>query len=603
MTSTAPDDVTAATRTTRAAAATPTAQLAAATRAAQLAADPEQPIWITLLDPAEVADAAARVDPQAPLAGTAVAVKDNLDLAGHPTTAGCPTLAGRPATASATALRRLTDAGAVVIGKTNLDQFATGLVGTRSPYGACHSAASAAHVSGGSSSGSALAVATGLVPLALGTDTAGSGRVPAAFNGIVGVKPTRGLISTVGVLPACAGLDCVTTFTRTVAGARPALAALTWADPDDPWSRPMPAQPPAGVATRMRVVAVPDRPLDLDPVHETAWRAALRRLRTVAAHVVEVDVTAFLAAARLLYDGPWLAARWAAFGHLLEPDGPHLDPTVRTIVSRGRDIAGPDVFAGLDRLAALRRHTEGVWSDVDALLLPVTPGHPKLAEVAADPVGVNARLGRFTNFVNLLDLCAVAVPAGTRADGLPFGVQFIAPAFADGPLLDLAAQWCGEPVAAPVDAPTGTTTVAVAGAHLTGLPLNHQLVELGGRLTYRARTAPGYRLYRLAGPGLPRPGLVHTGDGPPGGIAVEVWRLPHQAVGALLGTVPAPLGLGSVELDDGSRVTGFLAEEHGVRDAVDVTAAGGWRAALAGGPPGSPAADPPAVRPAGAGAP
>ncbi|WP_326552224.1 allophanate hydrolase [Micromonospora sp. NBC_01813] len=577
---------------------TPTAPDAvAATRDVHRAADPDQPIWITLLDPAEVADAAARVDPAAPLAGTAVAIKDNLDLAGHPTTAGCPALADRPATSTATAVRRLVDAGAVILGKTNLDQFATGLVGTRSPYGACHSVASAAHVSGGSSSGSAVAVATGLVPLALGTDTAGSGRVPAAFNGIVGVKPTRGLISTAGVLPACASLDCVTTFTRTVAEARPALAALAWADPDDPWSRPAPAQPPAGIATRMRVVAVPDRPLGLDPAHEIAWRAALTRLGAVAAHVVEVDVTAFLDAARLLYEGPWLAARWAAFGQLLEPDGPHLDPTVRDIVRRGRDVPGADVFAGLDRLAALRRRTEPIWSDVDALLLPVTPGHPTLAEVAADPVGVNARLGRFTNFVNLLDLCAVAVPAGQRRDGLPFGVQLIAPAFADAPLLDLAAAWCGEPVAdAAADATgsiavagaTGSLAVAVAGAHLTGLPLNPQLVDLGGRLAYRARTAPGYRLYRLAGPGLPRPGLVRTGDGPAGGIAVEVWQLPHQAVGALLGTVPAPLGLGSVELDDGSRVVGFLAEEHGVRDAVDVSAAGGWRAAVRPVGPGSP---------------
>lgn len=562
---------------------TPTAPTApdvvAATRTAHLAADPGQPIWITLLDPTEVADAAARVDPAAPLAGTAVAVKDNLDLAGHPTTAGCPALADRPATSSATAVARLVDVGAVVLGKTNLDQFATGLVGTRSPYGACHSMASAAHVSGGSSSGSAVAVASGLVPLALGTDTAGSGRVPAAFNGIVGVKPTRGLVSTAGLLPACASLDCVTTFTRTVAEARPALAALTWPDPDDPWSRPMPARPPAGIAARMRVVAVPDRPLGLDPTHEIAWQAAVSRLRTVAAHVVEVDVSAFLDTARLLYEGPWLAARWAAFGQLLEPDGPHLDPTVRDIVRRGREVPGADVFAGLDRLAALRRRTEPVWSDVDALLLPVTPGHPTLAEVAADPVGVNARLGRFTNFVNLLDLCAVAVPAGTRADGLPFGVQLIAPAFADAALLDLAAAWCGEQVP-PVADPAGTTLLAVAGAHLSGLPLNPQLLGLGGQLAYRARTAPGYRLYRLTGPGLPRPGLVRTGDGPASGIAVEVWQLPHQAVGALLDTVPAPLGLGSVELDDGSRVTGFLAEEHGVRDAVDVTAAGGWRAAV-----------------------
>jgi allophanate hydrolase len=542
----------------------------------------DQPLWTLRLDRSEVDELAARADPEAPLAGTRFAIKDNIDLAGHPTTAACPALAAKPAGSSATAVRLLLEAGAVPVGKTNMDQFATGLVGTRSPYGACHSVASPAHVSGGSSSGSAVAVASGAVPLALATDTAGSGRVPAAFNGLVGVKPTRGLVSNTGVLPAVADLDCVTTLTRTVSAARPAIAALTWADPDDPRSRPHPPRPPAGVATRMRVVAVPEDETALDPPHKEAWRAALDRLRGLAAHVVTVDIGAFLDAGRLLYEGPWLAARYAAVGRHLEPDGPHLDPTVRRIVLRGRDIAGPDVFAGFERLATLRRQTEAVWADVDALMLPTTPGHPRLADVAADPIGVNAWLGTYTTFANLLDLCAVAVPAGERADGLPFGVQFVAPAFADAPLLDLAAAWCGEPVA-PAPSPPGSTLLAVAGAHLSGLPLNHQLLEAGGRLEFRARTAPGYRLYRLSGPGVPRPGLVRTGDGPADGIAVEVWRVPHQAVGALLDTVPAPLGLGRVGLDDGTAVAGFLAAEHGVRDATDVTAAGGWRAALSGG--------------------
>ena len=542
--------------------------------------DPEQPLWTLRLDRREVDAAEERADPQAPLAGVRFAIKDNIDLAGHPTTAACPALADTSAKSSATAVRRLVESGATPVGKTNMDQFATGLVGTRSPYGACHSVASPAHISGGSSSGSAIAVAAGHVPLALGTDTAGSGRVPAAFNGIVGVKPTRGLISAAGVLPACAGLDCVTTLTRTVAAARPALAAMVAFDAEDPWSRPAPVLPPNGVAARMRVVGVPDAPLDLDPAHRQAWEAALDRLRGVAAHVTPVDITPFLQAARLLYEGPWIASRYAAFGHLLEPDGPHLDPVVRGIVLRGRNVAGPDVFAGLERLAQLRRAAEVVWPDVDALLLPVTPGHPRLADVAVDPLGVNARLGQYTAFVNLLDLCAVAVPAAARADGLPFGVQFIAPAFADRPLLDLAALWCGEPVPAPSIAP-GSTLLAVVGAHLSGLPLNHELVRLGARLEYRARTGPGYRLYRLPGPGLPRPGLVRPGDGPAEGIAVEVWRLPYQALGTVLDTVPEPLALGRVELDDGTTVVGFLASEHGVRGATDITATGGWRAAIA----------------------
>ncbi|WP_240742136.1 allophanate hydrolase [Micromonospora zingiberis] len=536
-------------------------------------------VWITEFSRQEVTRLAAEA-PDGPLTGVRFAVKDNLDVAGYPTTAGCPDLANRAAATSAVAVSRLVEAGAVPVGKTNMDQFATGLVGTRSPYGACHSVHNSQHVSGGSSSGSAVAVATGLVPLALGTDTAGSGRVPAAFNGVVGVKPTRGLVSTRGLLPACRSLDCVTTFTRSVAEGVAALDVLAWPDPEDPWSRPAPPTPPPGVAARMRTIAVPAGDLDLDPAHRVAWAAALHRLGRVATQVVPVDIGPFLAAAALLYGGPWVAERWAAFGAYLSGTG--VDPTVRAVVTAGRDVTGPAVFTALDRLAALRRQTERIWLDVDALLLPVTPGHPTLAEVAADPVGVNSRLGTYTNFVNLLDLCAVAVPAGTRADGLPFGVQFVAPAFADRPLLDLAARWCGEdrPGGGADRPPAGTALVAVVGAHLTGMPLNPQLVGLGGRLHTRARTAAGYRLYRLPGPGVARPGLIFTGDGPDGGIAVEVWQLPHQAIGALLGTIPAPLGLGPIRLDDGSTVIGFLAAEHGIRGARDVSAAGGWRAAL-----------------------
>ena len=415
----------------------------------------DQPIWLS------TAPAAPRGD--GPLAGIRFGVKDNIDVTGLPTTAACPDLADRVAERSATAVRLLVEAGAVVAGKTNMDQFATGLVGTRSPYGACHAVDSAAHISGGSSSGSAIAVAGGEVALALGTDTAGSGRVPAAFNGLVGAKPTRGLVSTAGVLPACRSLDCVTTFTRTVREARAALDVLVAFDPADPWSRPMPPRPPAGVAAEARVLAVPDGPLDLGREHTTAWKLALAHAATVA-RLVPVDIEPFLAAGKLLYGGPWVAERWAGFGHLL--GGPSVDPTVRRIVAAGRDIAGPDVFAALDALAALRRATEPVFAGADALLLPTTPVHPTLAEVAADPVGVNARLGTYTTFVNLLDLCAIAVPAGRRADGLPFGVQLIGPAFADPMLIDLAARWCGEPATAP-GVPTGHLLLAVSHSPLS----------------------------------------------------------------------------------------------------------------------------------------
>jgi allophanate hydrolase len=534
----------------------------------------DQPAFITLLERSRI-EALVAAAPPGPLAGIRFAVKDNIDVAGVPTTAGCPTLTA-PATESAVAVARLMAAGAVPIGKTNLDQFATGLVGTRSPYGACHSAASSAHVSGGSSAGSAVAVALGVVPLALGTDTAGSGRVPAAFNGIVGMKPTRGLVSTRGVFPACPTLDCVTTLTRTVGDARVAFDVLVGADPADPFSRAMPVVAPAGVARRMRVIAVPDRPLDLDVAHAVAWAAALAHAETVAT-VVPVDIGPFLAAARLLYEAPFVAERLAAFGHLLTPDGPHLDPTVRQIVLGAGRYSAADAFAGRHELARLAQAAAGVFVGADALLLPVTPGHPTLADVAADPIGANSRLGTFTNMANLLDLCAIALPAGSRPDGLPFGVQLLAPAFADLPLLDLAARWTGEPA----DPPAHRTLLAVAGAHLSGQPANVDLVELGGRLYARGRTASGYRMFTVPGP-FPRPGLVHTGDGPAAGIEVEVWDLPPDGVGRLVSMIAEPLHLGPLTLDDGQTVLGFVADRTCATATADITAAGGWRAHLAG---------------------
>ena len=540
----------------------------------------DQPAFITVLDNEQRAALTAATAPTSgsgSLAGVPFAAKDNIDVAGVPSTAGCPTRV-EPAAQSAFAVQRLIDAGAVPIGKTNMDQFATGLVGTRSPYGACHSVASARHVSGGSSSGSAVAVALGVVPLALGTDTAGSGRVPAAFNGIVGMKPSRGLVSNRGLLPACPSLDCITTLTSTVWEARTAFDALAVFDPDDPYARPMPVAGPSGVAGHMRVIAVPDAPLDMDDAQRAAWGAALAHAATIA-RVVPVDVAPFLAAARLLYGGPFVAERLAAFGALLEPDGPHLDPVVRKIVLGAEAVSGADTFRGMAELARLRRAAESVFAGADALLLPVTPGHPTLAEVAADPVGTNSALGTYTNMANLLDLCAIALPAGTRADGLPFGIQLLAPAFADRPLLSLAARWAGEPDSSP-QLGSDRVLLAVAGAHLTGQPQNRELVELGGRLHARAATAGGYRMYTVPGP-FPRPGLVHTGDGPDEGMAVEVWDLPYHGLGQLLPRIAPPLRLGQVTLDDASVVTGFLADTHGLDVARDITRFGGWRPYLA----------------------
>jgi allophanate hydrolase len=553
------------------------------------------PEWIRRFSDAESADIVARelaAHPAPPaidgvLSGTGFAAKDNIDVAGIPSSAAFPARADQPAAASATAVRRLIQAGAVPAGKTNLDQFATGLVGTRSPYGACHAVGHPGHVSGGSSSGSAVAVASGQVALALGTDTAGSGRVPAAFNGIVGLKPTRGLISTTGVLPACRSLDCVSIFTRSVAEARAAFNVLAAFDPADPYARPLPPHRPH-LATTPRVIAIPAGPLDLDldPGHRDAWQAALEHAGRIAQYVVEVDIEPFLAAARLLYQGPWLAERWGAIAPFLGDAGldhEGLDPTVRRVLTGADAITGAAAFAGFDELARLARLTEPTWDVADALLLPVTPGHPTLADVAADPVGVNSRLGAYTNFVNLLDLSAIAVPAGQRPDGLPFGVQLIAPAFADDRLLDLAAAWTGAPAVAGAPPRPGWTRLAVVGAHLSGLPLNPQLRELGASLAFRTRTAPNYRLHRLPGPAQApaRPGLFPTGAADGGAaIPAEVWELPQQALAALLETVPPPLGFGRVTLADGTDVLGFVANGPVPEGSEDVTGYGGWRAYL-----------------------
>ena len=506
------------------------------------------------------------------------AVKDNIDIAGYPTTGGCPTLT-TPAVRNARVVEQLLAAGAIPIGKTNMDQFATGLVGTRSPYGACHCVDSSEHISGGSSSGSAVAVAAGVVPFALGTDTAGSGRVPAALNGIVGFKPTRGLVSTRGVLPACPSLDCVSVFAPTVSLARVVHDVLAQFDPEDPWSRRRPSPLPAGIARVMGVVGVPTAAIDLDTQHRAAWEAALARFSGLV-RLVPVDASGMLEVATMLYEPPFVAERLASFGHLLEPDGPHLDPTVRQIVLSARGVTAQRLFTARQRLARLTREVARSTAGVDAVLLPTTPFHPTLADVAADPVGVNSRLGTYTNMANLLDLCAVAIPAGRRPDGLPFGVQLLAPAFADQPLLDLASVLTAEqPADASPAVAAGRQLLAVCGAHLSGEPLNRVLTEAGARLYKRGRTAAGYRMVRIEGP-LPRPGLLDDHTGPEDGIEIELWEAPDELVHHLALDVQPPLEIGPLRLSDGSTVTGFTANSS-VRHALDISAAGSWRSHIA----------------------
>jgi len=511
---------------------------------------------------------------QGPLAGLTFAIKDNIDLAGVPTTAGDPRRCA-PAHESAPVVARLLAAGATALGKTNMDQYATGLVGTRSPFGACHSVASTAHVSGGSSSGSAVVVARGEVDFALATDTAGSGRVPAAFNGLVGIKPSKGQVSTRGVVPACRSLDCVTVLARDLETARRAYEVMTEYDDADPYARQITQRE---VPERRPILGVPDVDLDLSASYEAPWREAVARVSAVA-DIVPVPVEVLLGTAELLYGGPWLAERWHAFGAALNDDM-GVDPAVRSIVSVGASVNGPEVFAGYERLAELARRSSAVWKQIDALLLPVAREHPTLAEVAADPIGVNTRLGRFTNMTNLLDLCAIAFPGPVGADGLPFGVQLLAPAGCDDVIHAVAADVLA--VARPSTAPAcRRVNVAVAGAHLDGQPLNADLRARGGRFEALTRTAPDYRMFVVDGP-LPRPGVTRVIDGPShDGLEVEVWSLPETALAGFAATIAPPLGLGSVDLIDGQRVLGFICSADGARPERDITMYGGWRAYLA----------------------
>ncbi|MER6736006.1 allophanate hydrolase [Streptomyces puniciscabiei] len=541
-------------------------------------------IWIHLRPREEVLAEAAGVDPALPLAGLVVAVKDNIDVAGLPTTAGAPSYAYEPR-ADAPAVARLRAAGAVVLGKTNLDQFATGLVGTRSPYGPVRNAWDAARISGGSSSGSAVAVALGIADIALGTDTAGSGRVPAALNGIVGVKPTKGLVPVTGVVPACYTLDCVTVFARDLQLARTAAEFVEGPDPADPLSRTGTQLPPPPARPRIAVPAGEHLNGMADGWRE-AFDAAVARMAGTGTEIVETDITPLLQAAELLYGGAFVAERYAAVGAHLEEHrdliGADLDPTVAAIVLAGREKTAADWAADAARLAALGAAGRAVLDGCTALLTPTTTWHPTLDEVAADPVGANARLGRFTNFANLLDCASLAVPAGF-VDGLPFGVMFTGPAFSDRALAALAERFANPGL-----------DLFVVGAHLTGQPLNAQLVQAGATLVGPARTADGYRLHALATE-PPKPGLLRVTeggrDGGAGaghatasggdartGVEGEIWRLPAAGFGAFTAAVPAPMTIGTVELADGRQVCGFLVEPYAAEGAPDITRFGGWRA-------------------------
>ena len=545
-------------------------------------------IWITLRPRDEALAEAAAVDERAagerlPLAGLVAAVKDNIDVAGLPTTAGAPSYAYIPDT-DATCVARLRAAGAVVLGKTNMDQFATGLVGTRSPYGAVRNAWDPARISGGSSSGSAVAVALGLVDMALGTDTAGSGRVPAALNGIVGVKPTRGLIPATGVVPACRTLDCVTVFARSLDLAGSAIAIMTGPDGKDPLARALPpasefpghargftlAGPNAQSGRPRLAIPLPSQLDGLADGWAEAFAAAVARFRAAGAEVVPVDIAPLLEAATLLYGGAFVAERYAAVGAHIEAHqhliGTGLDPTVARIILDGAKPTAAEYFADRERLDLLGAKAAEALSGFDALLTPTTTRHPTIAEVKADPVGVNAYLGRYTNFANLLDMAAVAVPGAKTVSGDPFGIMVSGVAWSDARLGRIAALLAE----APVD-------LLVVGAHLSGQPLNHELLAAGGVLVSEVTTADRYRLYALATTPA-KPGLVRVADGSGAGIAGEVWRLPAAGFARFMSGLAAPMTIGVVGLSDGREVLGFLCEPCAVDGAADITGDGGWRA-------------------------
>lgn len=548
----------------------------------------ERPPAETVLASARAVDAQVAAGMLLPLAGVPFAVKDNVDVAGLPTTAACPAFAYRPER-SAEVVARLVAAGAVLMGKTNLDQFATGLVGARSPYGIPGCVTNRAYVSGGSSSGSAVAVAAGLVSFALGTDTAGSGRAPAAFNGLVGFKPTRGRWSTRGVLPACRSLDCVSVFTADAADALLIDEVATAFDPEDAFSRRAPAASPPALPERFRyAVARPDQLRFLgDAESEALYAAAARRLALAGGEPVQVDIAPLLEAAKLLYSGPWVAERTAALEDLLQANPTAIHPVVRAIVQGGAKVSGVETFKGLYALQAFAREAEAIWAAADVLLLPTAPTIYRIAEVLAEPFALNANLGLYTNFVNLLDMSAVAVPAGWRDNATGFGVSLIGPAWADTALLDLARRY--EEIAPMPDVPvpdTGgkphTVKLAVVGAHLAGMPLHWQLTSRDARLVARTRTAPVYRLYAMANSQPPKPALIHVGEADGASIELEVYELPVEAFGSFVVEVPAPLAIGSVTLEDGATVKGFVAEPRAITGAMDITSLGGWRAYIAG---------------------
>jgi allophanate hydrolase len=566
--------------------------------------------WITRLErPLSTSE-------QGPLAGLTFAVKDNIDVAGVPTTAGCPAFAYEPAQ-SATVVRKLLAAGARLAGKTNLDQFACGLNGTRSPYGAVPNAFDPLYISGGSSSGSAYVVATGQVDFALGTDTAGSGRVPAGLNNIVGLKPSKGLISACGVVPAAQSVDCVSIFARTVGIAARVLNVSMGDDAADPYSRKLAMRSPA--FERHFRFGVPDKLQFFgDALSEAAFADAVERLRDLGGTPVAIDYEPLSQAAALLYESALVAERYAAIRSFFDTHESEVIEPVRAIIASGRRYTAADLYEAQTKLQAFARQAAPMWNGIDVLLVPTAPTHYTIAQMQADPVGLNRNLGAYTNFVNLLDYAALSVPSSLRPDGLPFGITLIGPCGSDWQLAELGQRYhhstgltqgaTGEALPQPLSfaalcphphlhpeknagifsedpggpPPAGKGVgIAVVGAHLSGMPLNTQLTERGATLLRTAETAPDYRFFALPGTVPPKPGLLRVAPGTGARIALEIWEMPVEHYGSFVALVPAPLAIGTLQLADGSSVQGFVCEAQATNGAQDISHFGGWRAYMA----------------------
>ncbi|MHB8690387.1 MAG: allophanate hydrolase [Solirubrobacteraceae bacterium] len=552
------------------------------------AASDRPEVWIHKADQTTLDAQSANIErrraagEELPLAALTVAVKDNIDVAGMPTTAACPAFE-YPAVTDASCVAALRAAGAIFVGKTNMDQFATGLVGTRSPYGAVRGAFDPLLVSGGSSSGSAVAVALGLCDLALGTDTAGSGRVPAAFQGIVGFKPSIGRIGNEGVVPACRSFDCVSVFAGSVAAAETAVAVMAGPNFAD-------SVPTSGTKSAKFAVFGGQALSDLSPEYRSAYEAAVAAAIAAGDQLIEIDPAPFFEAGALLYGGAFVAERYAAVGEFIETHRSQTDPVVAEIILAGRSISAAAYVKDIQRLEGLKRAANAQLGDCDALVLPTAPFQPSIADVQADPFDINRRLGIYSSFGNLLDLCAIAIPSGRTETGSRFGITLYGRHGEDRTIATLARRLSGEvepsasetPQALPDD--RGAIELLVLGAHLRGQPLNDQLLERGATFIADAETAPGYRLFALDTT-PPKPGLVRDGDsdgatGAGAAIAGELWAMPPHGLATLLAGLPSPMALGPVTLADGRTVVGFLCEPAALDGAEEITSFGGWRAYL-----------------------